>query len=635
MLLSRRCSHHRPSSRPLHMALWLLIPVGFAVVLWQTAQVAREAALDSLRQDAEDELRLSAAGLTGHLSRHEYLPELLATREIVKRYLSGPPRQDMMPLNLLLDRFRYTADVSDIYLLDREGTTVAASNWHRPDTFLGENYRFRPYYQEAIAGRQGRFHGLGVISDNRGYYFSSPVWLDDLNPDASPVGVMTVKVLIDGIESSWQNPDTELLIVDQNGVVFMSSHAGLRLRTLAPISDQRREQLRSSRRYADEPLHATSIQQIEHFDEDSQLVTFIDGPLQGRNYLRLVRGLPQLGWQMHILKPLGPVTEAQWLAMTLSGGLYGILVLGVGIGWQRHRLHREREKFADRERTTLAQARDELERNVACRTQDLVAEIEERRRTEAKLRQTRDELVQAAKLAVLGQLAAGINHELNQPLAAIRAYAENARAFIARQQWQTVDANLEQIVELTCRMADISAQLRQFSRKSGDQPSAVSVSDCFDYALRLFQARINQDAVEIRHQVGDEKLWVMADLVRLEQVLVNLISNALQAMGDTEAPCLTLGSCRADGQVRIWLDDNGPGIPDDQRQHIFEPFYTTRAPGSGLGLGLSISARIIDDFGGRLSVDPSPSGGARFIIVLPEAPEANRRPASSQPSTAS
>ena len=127
----------------------------------------------------------------------------------------------------------------------------------------------------------------------------------------------------------------------------------------------------------------------------------------------------------------------------------------------------------------------------------------------------------------------------------------------------------------------------------------------------------------------------MADLVRLEQVLVNLISNALQAMSDTEHPCLTLGTCREDGLVRIWLDDNGPGIPEDQRQHIFEPFYTTRAPGSGLGLGLSISARIIDDFGGRLAVAQSPSGGARFIIVLPEAPQGSHQPATPSSSTTS
>ncbi len=228
--------------------------------------------------------------------------------------------------------------------------------------------------------------------------------------------------------------------------------------------------------------------------------------------------MPDLEWDMHILKPLTPVVNAQWISALLAGGLYGLVALGGGIGWQRLRLRRERERFAERERQTLARVRDELERNVAKRTHDLVTtnqrlsdEIEERRRAESSLRETRDELVQAAKLAVLGQLAAGINHELNQPLSAIRAYAENARAFIERGRAETADTNLEQIIELTDRMSEISAQLRQFSRKSGDTLSAVSVPSCFDYALRLFQARLNELGVTVERHWQAEDIWVRAD----------------------------------------------------------------------------------------------------------------------------
>jgi len=609
--------------------LWILVPAGLALCLWQAAELAREAALETLTRDAENELRLSATGLTGYLSRHEYLPELLASREMVKRFLSAPTLQDAMPLNRLLDRFRDTADVSDIYLIDRNGDTLAASNYHRVDTFIGENYSFRPYYQDAIAGRRGRFHGLGVVSDDRGYYFSAPVWLDEANPNAKPDGVMVVKVLLDPIEASWQSQDSELLVIDHDDVVFMASQPQLRLHALHALDAKRRQQLLDTRRYADEPLEASGLKTIEALDDNTLLVGFDEGPLAGREYLSLSRPLPQLRWNMRILKPLTAVTEAQWLAMLLAGGLYGILVLGGGVGWQRHRLRRERERFATRERDTLARARDELERNVASRTKDLVAtnerlsaEIEERRRTEDTLRRTRDELVQAAKLAVLGQLAAGINHELNQPLAAIRAYAENARAFLERERLEQTDANLAQIVELTERMADISAQLRQFSRKSGDRPTAVSAASCIDYALRLFQARLRDQEVAVIHDHSEPDLWVLADLVRLEQVLVNLIGNALQAMLDTPSPRLTLGMARQGDQALLWVGDNGPGIPDDASQRIFEPFYTTKAPGSGLGLGLSISARIVDDLDGHLAADRSTDGGALFTITLPLADQA-------------
>ncbi|MDT8879418.1 ATP-binding protein [Halomonas saccharevitans] len=615
-----------PRGRGVRRLLWVLAPLGLALAMWQASQLARDQALEQLRQDAENELRLSAEGLVGHLSRHDYLPELLASREMVKRFLAAPDAQDAMPLNRLLDRFRATAGVSDIYLLDREGDTLAASNWHRPRTFIGQNYAFRRYYQEAISGRPGRFYGLGVQSRERGYYFSAPVWLEDTDPDATADGVMVVKVLLDTVEAGWAEQDAELLVIDGDDIIFMASRPELRMKALRPLSDASREALLATRRYADEPLAASGITFLDSREDVGQRIGFQHGPLADTEYLGLSRAMPAFGWRMQILTSLAPVTRAQWLAALLVGGLYGVVVLAGGIGWQRLRLRREREQFAERERRTLARARDELERNVQRRTRDLVetnerlsGEIEERRLAEERLRQTRDELIQAAKLAVLGQLAAGINHELNQPLAAIRAYAENASAFLERGRTEATRGNLAQIIELTDRMAEISAQLRQFSRKSGDRPTGVSVPACFDYALRLFQSRLRESGVAVERDWPEAETWVRADLVRLEQVLVNLIGNALQAMSQTPAPELRLIIEPGEERVRIRVVDNGPGIAAEHLGQIFEPFFTTKSPGNGLGLGLSISARIIDDLGGELTADRAPGGGARFTITLPPA----------------
>ncbi|WP_445158825.1 sensor histidine kinase [Halomonas sp. E14] len=616
----------RRPGRPLSARHWLLLllPLGLAMVMWQAAQVAREQALQNLVREAENELRLSAAGLESHLTRHDYLPQLLASREMVKRFLTNRGHQDPMPLNVLLDQFRAIANVSDVYLLDRYGTTLAASNWHLDNTFIGHNYAFRSYYQDAIAGGRGRFFGLGTQSLERGYYFSAPVWLDTTTPDARPEGVMVIKVLLDAVEASWAEQDAVLMVADQDNIIFMASHPALRMTALYPLSEQEHQALLATRRYADEPLSPSGLEVFERREDGSRLVRFTQGPLGEGSHLGLARHMEAFGWNMHILKPLDAVLKAQWFAALLAGGLYGVVILAGGVGWQRLRLRRERELFAERERQTLAHARDELERNVQLRTRDLTetnrrlsGEIEERRRAEESLRQTQDELIQAAKLAVLGQLAAGINHELNQPLAAIRAYAENARLFLERQRAEAADANLAQIVELTERMAEISAQLRQFSRKSGSTLTAVSVQACFDYALRLYQARLRSDDVRVERHWREEAVWVHADLVRLEQVLVNLIGNALQAMAETPEPRLILAIETPPGQVRISVTDTGPGIPEAQLSRIFEPFYTTKSPGSGLGLGLSISSRIVSDLGGRIEATNPPGGGACFTLTLP------------------
>jgi two-component system C4-dicarboxylate transport sensor histidine kinase DctB len=276
----------------------------------------------------------------------------------------------------------------------------------------------------------------------------------------------------------------------------------------------------------------------------------------------------------------------------------------------------------------LQQAHDELERKVAERTADLVAaneqlgrEVAERQHTEQVLREAQDGLVQAGKLAVLGQMAAGITHELNQPLAALRTLSDNARLLLAKARTDDVRNNLALISQLTDRMAKITGQLKAFARKSPMHLGPVSVRRALGNVQALLEQRLRTERVAIVEEWSADDLEVLADANRLEQVLVNVVVNALDAMHETSVRRLEVSVRRHAGRVFIAVRDTGAGIAPEVLPRVFEPFVTTKEPGAGLGLGLAISAGIIRDFGGSLSAANRPQGGAEFTIELASATE--------------
>ena len=219
-------------------------------------------------------------------------------------------------------------------------------------------------------------------------------------------------------------------------------------------------------------------------------------------------------------------------------------------------------------------------------------------------------MIHAAKLAVLGQMSAGINHELNQPLAAIRSYTDNGKLFLQKGRLEDAMWNLEQIGELTERMAQIGAQLKLFARKSGGQIVAVPLHGVVDGALEILRPSLRKAEIKLAININPDNLEVKANHVMLQQVLVNLLSNAIQALEGQEEKKISV-DCRGDkDRVAIAVQDNGPGIPEENLQNIFEPFFTTKKSGQGLGLGLTISDRIIRDFGGQISPRPMQEWGA-------------------------
>ncbi|MES9877811.1 MAG: ATP-binding protein [Candidatus Sedimenticola sp. PURPLELP] len=364
-----------------------------------------------------------------------------------------------------------------------------------------------------------------------------------------------------------------------------------------------------------------------------ELFGYDQGELSGRLFMECFAENDQLSAERTLRASESGVAVTEMDARNKNGHLFPV---ELSVGSLKLRDGRKRIatihdiSFAKRQEAELRQAHDLLEVRVSERTRDLsesnirlTREIEEHRQTEEALRQAQDELIQAAKMAVLGQMSTGISHELNQPLAAIRSYADNARALLDHGRKEDACWNLTQISELTERMATISSQLKVFSRKTKGQLVSVSLTAAIDHSLRILASRIKESQAEIIQHIPENELFVMADMVQLEQVLINLIGNALQAVEQQDERRVELEAISYDEEVVITIRDTGSGIAPDHLPRIFDPFFTTKDEGSGLGLGLSISHRIVESMSGELLANNHMDGGAIFTLSMPkgDAPE--------------
>lgn len=611
-----------PALLTFRRAVWigvLLIAAGWVLVFG--SQFATRAYLDQAESRGQTTLRLAIAGLRGHMNRFEPLPALIADHDEIKGLVSYPADgMRQMRANGYLKEINTLLQSSDIYVMLPSGETIAASNHDGPASFVGENFSYRPYFQDAMAGRQGRFFALGTTSLKRGYYFSAPIRFEN-----AILGVVVFKVDLDAIEASWLGGDNEIIVTDPEGVIFMTGREDWLYSGLLPLTADRLARTSESKRYANAKLTELPANP-SRFEDRLPLLTVVEGT-QRREFLDVAETMDDAGWTVHVLLDTRSA-HAQALTVVIAALLFlGLAALaGLILAQRRGRLA---------ERLELQQAaRIELERRVEERTADLASvnrqlgtEIDERRATEQQLRQTQADLVQAGKLAALGQMSAALSHEFNQPLAAVKSYADNAAVLLDRRRVEEARDNVSRISALTDRMASISRHLRNFARKPNEQLGPVSIADVVEDTLEIVRSRLKSAGASVTVDLSAAPLTARAGAVRLQQVLVNIISNAADAVEGCANRAIELRARGADGRVVISIRDHGPGVPAAIVERIFDPFFTTKGVGRGLGLGLSISYNIVKDFSGSLSVADHAEGGAEFAIVLDAIDDARREAA--------
>jgi len=599
----------RPRTLPVSRATGALLAVvalAVALAILALPRIERFFLIETGRQ-SDATLTLAVEGLEGALRRYQPLPALIAERPQLRTLLADPGNADLQAeINEELRQTAHLVSASDIYLMDITGLTVAASNYRQDRTFLGRSFEFRPYFTQALDGGLGRYFALGTTSLERGYFYAAPV-----EDGTRIIGVIALKFTVDGFENAWRGGEADIIVTDRRGVVFMSNRPDWHFRTLHPLESEELAAIAGTRQYPLERILPLGAQSREL--QDRLRLTSIDG---AGDFVSSSRAIPEAGWIVTILRPTSPA-RSQALTM-LALLVLGILLAGLVAGVFLQRRARLVERFE-----LQRQQRALLEQRVAERTADLnqanrqlIQEIEDRKATEQRLRQTQNELVQAGKLAALGQMSAALSHEFNQPLAAVKSYAENAAAFLDRGRDAEARQNVTLISQMADRMAAISKHLRNFARRPQDRIGPVPLMGVLDDALGLMAPRLKAAHAVVVLDRPEGDIAVMGGRVRLQQVVMNLVSNALDAMEDQSAPRLEIAVHTDAGRVQLTVRDVGPGLSDDTLAQLFDPFFTTKSPGKGLGLGLSISYNIVRDFGGTLGARNHPEGGAVFTVDL-------------------
>ena len=535
---------------------------------------------------AEGRLSLYRSSLIAELQRFSHLTHILARDPYVVEISAGG---DTGFLNNRFKDFVAATGLDAIYLMNADGVTIAASNANTPSSFVGQVYSFRPYFLSAMKGEQGHFYGIGATTGKPGYFLADAV----KDKDGTILGVLAIKINLSKVQERWRDAGERILLANRSGVVLLASEPSWRFRVLKPLTDGQRQRIRLSRQF---PGHS-----LEPLDWMPRLKPAPSrATIDGVSSLYLVSTNLPHEWSLHYF-----ASDDRAVARSMLVTGFGIMIAaGILILFQLQRTRRigAALKRSEEEEALLREANERL-----------AVEINERRTAEQALQQTQDELERASRLAALGRLAALVTHELGQPIAAMRNYVAAAEISGVSNLSATLSSRIGGLID---RMEDITRQLKFFARTDEQNFEDVDLRDAMQISLGLVEPNVKVSAVTVHFTPPSEPILVRGNRFRLEQTMTNLLRNAIDASEEVDSPELTILMGRTRQTVWFEIIDNGHGLGGTSLDELQEPFVTTRESGRGMGLGLAISAGIVNDHDGQMSAWDRPEGGAVFRVEL-------------------
>ncbi|WP_316859918.1 ATP-binding protein [uncultured Cohaesibacter sp.] len=499
--------------------------------------------------------------LESAIYRYKFLPFILSQNNRVVDIATGD--LDRTSSGYLLQRIKYATNVSTVFVMDHQGTVVASSNWYKQESYIGKNYASWPYFNAAMQGRLGQFYGIGKTSLKPGFFISY-----GLKSGEAIIGAIVIEINLSDLEEIWSSGPDDVVVMDVNNIIFISTNPDWKNKSIGDISANAIKRVESENRFAKNLIQPVNISQCYHFGSitlysDSMFGCLVPGKIS------IEERIIEYGWTVLHFQDLRIYFLFAFVAFTVAILLYVIIIFAYRNFKNKHK---------------------------------------------RSLQLLRNQLVENSKLASIGQMATELSHEFNQPLSAIYMLLDTTRLLLGRKLYEQVDDNLALISSHIERMTTQISNLKSFASRHRVPGGSANIVAVANSSISLFEAILKKNNIQLFFQSSHNIIYVPCNEIGLEQILSNLITNAIEALAGQEKKRLSVLINKTDGKVLLTVRDNGAGLPDTVR--IFESYYSTKQ--SGTGLGLAIVKGIIEHSHGTIKARTHPEGGAEFVIKWQE-----------------